>query len=131
MIGETNLQKLIQTMNPVLNDGKYVFCTVTELGNIPLTEVVGMFREQEGMTLFLPQHIADKYAISYDFVMAWITLNVHSSLEAVGLTAAFATALGAENISCNVVAGFYHDHIFVDVNDGLRAIEVLEQMKNS
>ncbi len=64
----------------------------------------------------------------YQYVAAWITLNVHSSLEAVGLTAAFAKALGDAGISCNVVAAYYHDHIFVDVKDAEKAMDVLQRM---
>ena len=64
-------------------------------------------------------------SLSYSLVCAWITLTVHSSLEAVGLTAAVSRALAEENISCNVVAAYYHDHLFVPVGDGERAMEVL------
>jgi uncharacterized protein len=85
------------------------------------------FREQEGLTLVLQKEQADALQLSYSFVTAWITLTVHSSLEAVGLTAAFATALAEENISCNVVAAYYHDHIFVAKPDAARAIAVLEK----
>jgi hypothetical protein len=65
---------------------------------------------------------------SFDYVAAWITLNVHSALEAVGLTAAFATALGQAGISCNVIAGYYHDHLFVGQADAERAMHVLRDL---
>jgi uncharacterized protein len=61
-------------------------------------------------------------------VAAWITLTVHSALEAVGLTAAFSKALADVNISCNVVAGYYHDHIFVPQQDAEKAMAVLESL---
>ena len=60
--------------------------------------------------------------------MTWITLDVHSSLEAVGLTAAVSAALAEENISCNVVAAYYHDHLFVPVADAERAMETLMRL---
>lgn len=74
---------------------------------------------------------ADALGFSYNYVAAWITLNVHSALEAVGFTAHFATALANHNISCNVIAGFYHDHIFVNAKDATETIEVLTDLSNS
>jgi hypothetical protein len=71
---------------------------------------------------------ADELGFTYNYVAAWITLNVHSALESVGLTAAFSTALTQHNISCNVIAGFYHDHIFVDAKDATKAIEVITNL---
>lgn len=69
--------------------------------------------------------------IVYDYVCKWITLQVHSALEAVGLTAAFAVELGEHNISANVVAGFYHDHIFVSESDGENAVKVLKGLSEN
>ncbi len=63
--------------------------------------------------MVLRQEDADAADLDYELVLSWITLNVHSSLEAVGSTAAFATALGEAGISCNVLAGYFHDHILV------------------
>ena len=62
---------------------------------------------------------------------AWITLEVHSSLAAVGLTAAFAGALAQANISCNVIAGYYHDHLFVARDDAERALSTLRALAAS
>ena len=73
-----------------------------------------MFKEEEGYTIILKKEMADSLNLEYSFVAAWITLTVYSSLEAVGLTAAFTKALSDEGISCNIVAGYYHDHLFVD-----------------
>ena len=72
-------------------------------------------REAEGYTVVLNRQVADSLALDYNFVASWITLTVHSALDAVGLTAAFSNALAQNGISCNVVAGYYHDHIFVAV----------------
>jgi hypothetical protein len=98
---------------------------VEDLSTVPLAEVVLMFREKEGITVIVSKDLADKLGLSYSFVAAWITLTVHSSLEAVGLTAAFSKALAENGISCNVVAAFYHDHLFVRQEDAAQAMELL------
>lgn len=123
--GITNLEQLIANMEPVLNEGAYVFAAVSDISSIPRSMTICEMKEKEGMTVVLTKEDAQNLGISFDFVAAWITLNIHSALEAVGLTAAFATALGENNISCNVIAGYYHDHIFVDVKDKEKAMEVL------
>jgi len=124
-IGETNLQSLISNMEPVLNEGEYVFSTVTDIDSIPRKDTICEIKEKEGVTVILSIENAKKLGLSFEYLAAWITLNIHSSLEAVGLTAAFATELGKNNISCNVVAGYYHDHIFVDIKDKEKAMQVL------
>jgi uncharacterized protein len=125
MSGETSLSALLKTMNPYLNEGDYVFCTVENLNNINLSELLFHFKEKEAVTIVLKKEDADKMNLSYSYVAAWITLTVHSSLDAVGLTAAFSGALAKNNISCNTVAAFYHDHIFVDKKDAEKAMSVL------
>ena len=128
MAGETALTTLLRSMSPQLNDGEYVFCTIRD-GHLPKDcEVIGSFRELEGLTVILERGQAEKAGFSFDYVAAWITLNVHSALEAVGLTAAFASALGQAGISCNVIAGYYHDHLFVGQADAERAMTVLRQL---
>jgi hypothetical protein len=126
--GEKNLQLLLQSMRPQLNEGRYVFCTVPAWPDIAVAAVLFHFNEAEGITLVLPKAAADAMQLNYSFVAAWITLTVHSSLEAVGLTAAFAAALTREGISCNVVAGFYHDHIFVPEEKAAAAMQALETL---
>ena len=128
MEGEKDLQKLLKNMKPVLNPGEYVFAVVKNLDNILRTDTLFEFKEKEAITLVLEKNKADILKLSYQFISSWITLKVHSSLEAVGLTAAFSTALTKQKISCNVVAGFYHDHIFVDTKDAKKAIEVLTNL---
>lgn len=125
---ENNLQTLIRSMNPRLNEGEYVFCALPPGSPVDLSHGIGWFREEEGLTLILPREQADLLNLSYTFVAAWITLTVHSALEAVGLTAAFSAALSEENISCNVVAACYHDHIFVAVHDKEKAMNILNKL---
>ena len=127
MPGEKNLEILLKKMKPTLNEGDYVFCTKKDVKEIDFNDVIFTFKEQEGITIVLKQEIADRLQLEYSFVAKWITLTVHSSLEAVGLTAAFSKALTEENISCNVVAGYFHDHIFVDKKDAQKALIVLNK----
>ena len=128
MTGETDLSKLLQNMKPELNPGEYVYCLVDSKERAVTLDPLCYFLEKEGVTVILPKEKADALNIPYAAVCAWITLTVHSSLEAVGLTAAVSKALTESNISCNVVAAFYHDHIFVPVKDAQQAMEVLQAL---
>ena len=120
--------KAVKCVAPILNEGEYVFVSITNIESIPRAITICEIKEKEGNTLVLKKEDAEKFRLPFEFVAAWITLNVHSSLEAVGLTAAFSTELGKNNISCNVIAGFYHDHIFVDKKDEDKAMNVLWNM---
>jgi hypothetical protein len=126
--GETNLSTLLKNMTPILNEGDYVYCTIATTSNISIDDIIAFFKEEEAVTLILKKETADKLNLEYSYVAAWITLTIHSSLEATGLTAAFATALAKENISCNVVAAYYHDHIFVAKKDAERAMAALKKL---
>lgn len=126
MSGEKKLKVLLKNMEPVLNSGDYVFCRVENFKKIAdLDKVLFFFRETEAVTIVLEKTTADEWKLGYTYISSWITLNIHSSLEAVGLTAAFANALKHENISCNVVAAYFHDHIFVAKQDAQKAMEAL------
>ena len=126
MSGEKDLQLLLKSMKPEHNEGDYVFCKVDQLGSLNLDEVEMFFKEKEAITLILKKEIAAKLNLEYSITMSWISLSVHSSLEAVGLTSAFSKALSDAGISCNVVAAFYHDHIFVGKNDTEKAMQILK-----
>ena len=127
MSGEKNLEILLKTMKPKINLGEFVFCEVKNLEKINLSEIVMTFREEESITIIAQKEIADKLNLKYSFIASWITLTIHSSLDAVGLTAAFSKALSENGISCNIVAAFYHDHIFVDKKDTEKTMEILNK----
>ena len=127
MAGETDLKKLLRTMRPKHNPGDYVFCVAASYHAVDRDDAVLLFKEEEGITVILKKERAEEMGLAYSFVASWITLTVHSSLEAVGLTAAVAAALSEEGISCNVVAAFYHDHIFVAKKDVGKAMEILNR----
>ncbi|MRI00044.1 ACT domain-containing protein [Kriegella sp. EG-1] len=131
MAGETNILKLIKGMTPVLNPGEYVFSTVKNINEIDRKETLFEFKEKEGTTVVLEKSKAEKLNLEFEYVAAWITLTVHSSLEAVGLTAAFSKTLADCEISCNVIAGYYHDHIFVDKKDSKKALNALIGLSNN
>lgn len=118
--GILSLPTLLATMSPTLDqDTTYVFATTTETN--PFTTIAQQpqsfemfFREAEGWTLIVEKADADKLGLDYTFPCKKITLNVHSSLEAVGFLAAVTTRLAQEvKIGVNPVSGFYHDHLFV------------------
>jgi hypothetical protein len=127
MTGEMNLQALLATLHPVLRDGEYVY-VLWPHGRPLEPGIEAAVREAEGLTVVLPRERADTLGLPYDFVAAWITLEVHSALEAVGLTAAVGKVLTEARISCNVLAGFHHDHLLVPVAEAPRAVEVLHEL---
>lgn len=130
MTGETNLSTLIRSMAPELVAGEFVFLTFPDARYGDHTELqpVACFQEREGLTLVVPRDLANLHNLPYDSVFRAITLTVLSSLDAIGLTATFATALAEQGISANVFAGFYHDHIFVGAADADQAVEALQQL---
>lgn len=130
MSGEKNLTKLIASMTPVLLSDEYIFGMLEQVDyqQLSVLEPVGTFQEKEGLTVMLTKEKADQHNIGYEGVFKCITLNVHSSLDAVGLTAAVSTKLTQANISANVVAAYYHDHIFVAAKDADNALAALEEL---
>ncbi len=114
MSGETNLSVLLKSMKPVLGEGEFVFITTrrTLLEAAPL-EPLGLFHEEEGLTLILPREKAEAAGLPYTAVFRMLTLSVHSSLEAVGFLAAITNRLAARDISVNPVSAYFHDHLFV------------------
>ena len=127
MTAEKDLHTLLATMHPELREGEFVY-VLWPHGRPLAGAIAAAVREAEGLTVVLPRAEADSLGLPYDFVGAWITLQVHSSLEAIGLTAAVSAALTEAKISCNVLAGFHHDHLLVPVADADRALEVLHEL---
>jgi len=115
MSGERNLETLLRNLSPELIPGEFVFCSCknSRYGDHANLHPVACFAESEGLSLVIPRASADLHALHYEAVFRCITMKVHSDLEAVGLTAAIAGKLTRHGISANVVAGYFHDHLFV------------------
>jgi len=132
VIAETDLSVLLKNLNPVASSENYVFTTLPadKLSSTLVSVAKGMFQEREGTTLILPVAAAKQANLQFEGYYRCITCEVHSSLEAVGMTAAMSTALGNAGISANVVAAYYHDHIFVPVEKVDVALDVLTSLSN-
>ena len=131
MTGIIDINVLLQSMSPEIQTGEYVFCTVNgEFSDYAQLNPLATFIESEGLTLILEKTSADKAQIPYEGIFKQITLTVHSSLEAVGLTAAVANKLSDKGISANVVAAYYHDHVFVQAEKADEAVAALQEFAN-
>jgi len=120
--GETDLARLLASIRPTVRPGEFVFIPLTSIPDVPCLATIV---EDEAVTCVVTRATADEQGWPYDFVAGWLTLEVHSALAAVGLTAAVTTALADAGISCNVIAGYFHDHLLVPadrMNDALAAL---------
>jgi len=123
--GETDLDKMLASLRVERRPGVFTYVAVAVPTPGLLAAAHAMVIEGETTTLVLPQEAAQRAGFTVDLEMAWLSLTVQSSLEAVGLTAAFAATLGEVGIPCNVLAGFHHDHILVPADRADDAIDAL------
>ena len=84
--------------------------------------------ESEGVSLVLSAESAEALGVSHEGVWAMITLQVHSALAGIGLTASVSAALAQAGLACNVIAGYHHDHLFVPYERAEEAVEVLHSL---
>lgn len=130
MSGETNLEKILKNLDPYIVKESFIFMTSdaepTEL--FKTLNPIATFMEDEGLTLVITQHCADKNAIKYDSVFKCISLGIHSSLESYGLISTISNELTKSNISTNVFSGYFHDHIFVESNKANQALKVISSI---
>ena len=120
-----SLPVVLRTLQPVQNPGVYVYCQLPLAADLTAIPAIATFREAEGWTVILEENAALARGLEPRFRAAWITLNVFSALDGVGLTAAVACALADRGISCNVVAAVDHDHLFVPVAAAADALDAL------
>ena len=116
-------------MRPVLIPGRYAFVTLPPHQSLDLHSIIASVREPEGLSVVLTEEHANGFGLKASYIAAWITLTVHSDLAAVGLTAAFSNALAQAGLSCNVVAGNHHDHVFVAHEQAQMAMTVLQSLQ--
>ena len=127
----TALDQLLALMAPRLHEGVYVFATLPPGEELAGPGIIATMREAEGLTVVLEEGLARAKGLTPIYRAAWITLEVHSDLQAIGFTAAFAAALGEAGISCNVIAGAHHDHVFVPVDATREALSALHALARS
>lgn len=127
----TDLNALLSRLEPVLNEGTYVY--VISNGALPIdhSKIVASIREAEGISLIVEESLAESEGLEPVFKCAWITLNVNSDFAALGFTAAFSAVLGRAGVSCNVVAGINHDHIFVPSHQAALAMSELKALQEN
>ncbi|QTO37756.1 ACT domain-containing protein [Tessaracoccus sp. MC1865] len=137
MAGLTDLGAMLRELSPSVRDGRFVYVlraddTLDDYDWEALeVEAQAVIVEEEGRTLVLEEEVALDYDKQFDGVFGWITLEVHSSLQAVGLTAAVSTALAGAGISCNMLAGLHHDHLLVPIDSVSNALEILERLSSA
>ena len=127
MPGERDLNTLLRKMKPEMQDGIFVFCSISK--DIPLgIEPLLMFHEREGTSVVIQRGEAERLNLPFQFPSRLITLTVHSALDAVGFLAAITTRLAQAGISVNAVSAYHHDHLFVPEDKAAEALNVLRAM---
>ena len=129
MSGIVELSELLRHMAPVLDETEYVFCTLPgDYADYADMQPLCSFIEDEGLTLIVTADAAAQAQLPVESTYKRITMTVHSSLDAVGLTAAISAQLTAAGISANVVAAYYHDHVFVQTEHAAKAMDSLHSL---
>lgn len=127
MTSEHHLAAVLASMDPVRRPGEFVFVAADGVEALAPEATV---REDEGLSAVVAREQADALGLRYEYVAAWITLQVRSALEAVGLTAAVSRALAGAGLSCNVIAGLRHDHLLVPADRADDALRVLHDLSS-
>ena len=124
-----NLDQLLRSLEPILNGGTWVYASLPPGTDWKGLEPLASMQEDEGITVVVREEVALQQGLPILFCAAWITLTVQSDLQAVGLTAAVSQTLAVAGISCNILAGVHHDHLFVPVDEGPRALGILRELQ--
>jgi len=132
MNGILNINTILKNIDPVLSKEEYVFCTFENAtyGEFAELSPIAAYAETEGLTLVISKAAAIANDIHFETTFKAITLRVHSSLNAVGLTAAVSGLLAEHGISANILAAFYHDHVFVQSAKAEQALKLLKELQS-
>ncbi len=130
-VAQTDLARMLATLEVDAREGDYVFVPLDGASAALRARAQATVSEAEGLSGVLRREDADAHGLAYDFVAAWLSLRVHSALHAVGLTAAVSQALAARGIACNVLAGYYHDHLLVPAAQREAAIAALRDVRGA
>ena len=129
MTGEIDLATLLHSMRPVLHPQMYVFATLKAGEELPNSiNPIMTFREEEGLTLILSESEARAAGLAGIFKSRMITLQVHSSLSAVGFLAAITSRLAEAGLAVNPVSAYFHDHLFVPAERAEEALAILQSL---
>ena len=129
MPGERDLASMLRSLTVERRPGVFVYVSVERPSAELVAKAAAVVEEAEGITLVLPADAARDAGLTPVYEAAWLTLAVHSSLDAIGLTAAVSDALATAGIPCNVIAGAFHDHLLVPAARADEATNCLLQMK--
>lgn len=123
------LRLLLRTLQPRRNPGVYIYAVAPPGCDVAALDAVATVREPEGLTLVVEESRARAAGLAVHERLAWITLEVRSALDDVGLTAAVAAALTRVHIPCNVIAAAHHDHLFVPAESADAALAALQALQ--
>ncbi len=127
--GSTDLAEMLISLSVTRRPGRFTLCAIP--APVPLASgVEAVIAEDEAVTVVATVEAAAANGWPYTFEAAWLTLDVHSALDAVGLTAAVSRVLTDVGVACNVIAGFYHDHILVPVDRVEEALTALAGLRS-
>ncbi|WP_025770611.1 ACT domain-containing protein [Thioalkalivibrio sp. HK1] len=130
MLPVRDLDSMIAHLSVSVRTGKYTVVSL-DAGTAPSIGdgVEAVVHERQGDTVVATTQRAEREGWIGDFIASWLTIDVHSALDSVGLTAAISTALAEENIPCNVLAAFYHDHLLIPAQCEERAVAILDGLR--
>lgn len=129
MSGSINLNETLKSLKVACDDVEYGFASIDNESSVNSRDVLATFQEDGRLAIIAPKDYLDSQGIDYEGAFAKLTIDLHTSLELVGLTAVIATKLAEHGISANVVAAFYHDHIFVQYSLREKAVKLLESLR--